>query len=157
MAKTTKKTGFGSLCVQPGKTDKIILPHNEPIYATTAYTFESTDHALSLFDDHHKGYVYSRWGNPTVTMAEEKIAAMETFGSERKAKAQLFSSGMAAIAAVLLSCAKAGDTILTQNQLYGTTDELMQKQLRDWNINITRCDLNDIKAVTTILKNDKHS
>jgi methionine-gamma-lyase len=156
MAKTTKKTGFGSLCVQPGKTDKIILPHNEPIYATTAYTFESTDHALSLFDDHHKGYVYSRWGNPTVTMAEEKIAAMETFGSERKAKAQLFSSGMAAIAAVLLSCAKAGDTILTQNQLYGTTDELMQKQLRDWNINITRCDLNDIKAVTTILKNDKH-
>ncbi|MBK9557125.1 MAG: PLP-dependent transferase [Bacteroidetes bacterium] len=100
------------------------------MYATTAYTFESTDHALSLFDDHHKGYVYSRWGNPTVTMAEEKIAAMETFGSERKAKAQLFSSGMAAIAAVLLSCAKAGDDYSYTKPIIHTTDELMQKQLQ---------------------------
>ena len=155
MAKKVSSTGFGSICVQPGKSDKIILPHNEPIYATTAYTFESTEHAHSLFDDQSKGYVYSRWGNPTVSMAEDKIAALETYGSNMKAKAQLFSSGMAAIAAVLLACAKAGEKILTQYQLYGTTDELMQKQLRDWNIETLRCDLNDIKQVEALLKTEK--
>ncbi len=155
MAKSVKVSGFGSLCVQPGTSDKVILPHNEPIYATTAYTFESTEHALSLFDDHHKGYVYSRWGNPTVTMAEEKIAGMETFGSDIKAKAQLFSSGMAAIAAVILANAKAGDKILTQPQLYGTTDELIQKQLADWQIGNVRCDLNDFKKVEQLLQTDK--
>lgn len=155
MAKAKSNLGFGSICVQPGTNTKVILPHNEPIYATTAYTFESTDHALSLFDDHHKGYVYSRWGNPTVSMAEEKMAALETIGSDIKAKAQLFSSGMAAIAAVLLSCAKAGEKILTQYQLYGTTDELMQSQLADWNITTLRCDLNDLKAVENLLQQDK--
>jgi len=155
MAKAKNNPAFGSICVQPGKTDKVILPHNEPIYATTAYTFQSTDHALSLFQDPHKGYVYSRWGNPTVSMAEDKIAKLETHGSTMKAKAQLFSSGMAAIAAVLLSCAKAGEKILTQYQLYGTTDELMQKQLKNWNIDTIRCNLNDTKAIEALLKNDK--
>lgn len=69
----------------------------------------------------------------------------QTFGSDIKAKAQLFSSGMAAIAAVILANAKAGDKILTQPQLYGTTDELIQKQLSDWQIGNIRCDLNDFK------------
>ncbi|HMU69966.1 MAG TPA: aminotransferase class I/II-fold pyridoxal phosphate-dependent enzyme, partial [Chitinophagales bacterium] len=141
--------------VQPMATERKILSHNEPIFATTAYGFESLDHANMLFDDPSKGYVYSRWGNPTIEMAEKKIALLETSGSDIDATAQLFSSGMAAIAAAMTSCATSGDTILTQHQLYGTTDELMQKQLAAWNINTMRMDLNDFDAVEKALKKNK--
>jgi methionine-gamma-lyase len=155
MAKKNKSTGFGSVCVKPSSVSKKILPHTEPIYATTAYSFASLDHANALFADPSQGYVYSRWGNPTVEMAEEKIAQLETIGSDLKASAQLFSSGMAAIAAVMTSCASAGDSILTQHQLYGTTDELMQKQLASWKIKTLRADLNDLNAVEKLLKKDQ--
>ncbi|HNA58036.1 MAG TPA: aminotransferase class I/II-fold pyridoxal phosphate-dependent enzyme, partial [Chitinophagales bacterium] len=155
MAKKKQAKGFGSICVQPMATERKILSHNEPIFATTAYGFESLDHANMLFDDPSKGYVYSRWGNPTIEMAEKKIALLETSGSDIDATAQLFSSGMAAIAAAMTSCATSGDTILTQHQLYGTTDELMQKQLAAWNINTMRMDLNDFDAVEKALKKNK--
>lgn len=156
MSKHKSVKGFGSACVQLSKIDKKIAPHNEPIYATTAYTFDSTDEALELFEDQFKGYIYSRWNNPTVEMAEKKIARLETHGTDLKAKSQLFSSGMAAITAVLLSCVKPGQRLLTQNQLYGTTDELIQKQLGELKIENLRMDLNDLDKVQEVLKKNKN-
>ena len=156
MSKHKSVKGFGSACVQLSKIDKKISPHNEPIFATTAYTFDSTEEALELFDDQFKGYIYSRWANPTVEMAERKIALLETHGTELKAKAQLFSSGMAAITGILLSCVKPGQRLLTQNQLYGTTDELIQKQLGEFKIENLRVDLNDLDKVAEVLKKNKN-
>ncbi len=155
MIKNKNMLQFGSLCVQPSKLNKKINPHNEPIYATTAYTFDSTDEAMQLFDDQFQGYVYSRWSNPTVEMAENKIAALETHNSDLKAKAQLFSSGMAAISSAMMACLKAGEKLLTQSQLYGTTDELIQVQLKSFGIENVRCNLNDLNQVETLLKTDK--
>ncbi len=155
MAAKKKTSGFGSLCVKTASAKKKILPHNEPIYATTAYSFDSLEETNALFADPSKGYVYSRWGNPTVDMAAEKVAGLETHGTGLTGYGQLFSSGMAAIAATMTACAAAGDSILTQPQLYGTTDELMQKQLSAWNINTLRCNLNDLQAVEKTLKKNK--
>ena len=155
MSKKKNNLQFGSLCVQPSKITKKISPHTEPIYATTAYTFDSTEEAMKLFDDQFQGYVYSRWSNPTVEMAENKIAALETHGSDIKAKAQLFSSGMAAISSAMMACLNTGEKLLTQNQLYGTTDELIQKQLTAFGIENARCDLNDLDKVENIIKKDK--
>lgn len=155
MAAKKKTNGFGSVCVKTAVLKKKILPHNEPIYATTAYSFDSLEETGKLFDDPSKGYVYSRWGNPTVEMAADKIAALETLGTGLTGYAQMFSSGMAAITAAISSCAAAGDSILTQPQVYGTTDELMQKQLTAWNISIVRCNLQDLHAVEKTLKKHK--
>lgn len=155
MASKKKSRGFGTLSVTPAKPDKNILAHIEPLFATTAYGFTSMQHALNLFEDPSQGYIYSRWDNPTVHMAAQKIADMEAHGSEFEACGYMFSSGMAAITAVLTSCAQSGDAILTQPQLYGTTDELMQKQLAAWNITIVRADLNNADAVERIFKKNK--
>ncbi|MFI5173067.1 MAG: trans-sulfuration enzyme family protein [Chitinophagales bacterium] len=155
MSKRKNDLGFGSVCVEPMRLSKKISPHTEPIYATTAYTFDSTEEAIELFKDQFQGYVYSRWANPTVEMAELKITALETHGTNIKGKAQLFSSGMAAISSAMLACASAGEKILTQNQLYGTTDELIQTQLKAFGIDNVRSDMNDLNKVENILKKDK--
>ncbi len=155
MAKKKNNHGFGTIAVTPAQADQKILSHVEPLFATTAYGFSSMDHALSLFEDPSKGYVYSRWDNPTVHMAGQKVADLEAHGCGFEAYGQMFSSGMAAITAVLTSCTQAGDAILTQPQLYGTTDELMQKQLGAWNIKTLRADMQDMSKVESALKKNK--
>ena len=154
MSDHKNKLRFGSACVQQVRLDKTIRPHTEPIYATSAYLFESTEDAMHLFEDQFRGYIYSRWGNPTIEMAEIKIAQLEGLNSDLKPKAQLFSSGMAAVTATILSCVKKDEKLLTQPQLYGTSDEMIQRQLTEFHIGNIRCDLNDIDAVEEILKND---
>ena len=61
--------------------------HQVPIYASSTYVFDSAEQGMRRFDGKEEGYIYSRWGNPTMTEAEEKIAALETFrtgdGSKR--------------------------------------------------------------------------
>jgi methionine-gamma-lyase len=149
-----KQKNIATLCVERSTAPKPVSPHTEAIYATSAYLFDSAEHAMELLADKNKGYVYSRWGNPTVDMAAEKIAALEVHGSGMKAYGQLFSSGMAAIAAVILAHCKAGDKVLTQNQLYGTTDELMQAMLPDYGVQARTMDLNDLQALENVLASD---
>jgi methionine-gamma-lyase len=146
---------FGSLCVQQAKINKAIQPHTEAIYATSAFLFDSAESAMALFNDREKGFIYSRWGNPTVEMLEIKIAALEVHGTGLQAKAQLFSSGMAAISSLIISCVKKGQKLITQHQLYGTTDEFIQSLETEWDIQNVRCDLNNMSALESILKADK--
>lgn len=155
MARRKQKSGFGTTAVTPATVEQKILSHVEPLYATTAYGFSSMEHVMSLFADPSKGYVYSRWDNPTVHMAAQKVAALESHDTGLQAYGQMFSSGMAAITAVLTACAQAGEAILTQPQLYGTTDELMQKQLQAWNIRTLRCNMHDLQALESTLKKNK--
>lgn len=147
--------GFASLCVEHINLEKKILSHAEAIYATSAFTFDSPQHAMELFNNRDKGYIYSRWSNPTVEMAEQKLALLETYNTDISARAQLFSSGMAAISAVILSVVKKGYKILTQYQLYGTTDELMQSLLPEFGIETIHADLHDIKKIEELLQSDK--
>lgn len=155
MSKKRSSLQFGSVCVKPMRTTKKVLPHTEPIYATTAYTFDSPEEAIKLFEDQFSGYIYSRLSNPTVEMAEIKIADLETFGTDIKARAQLFSSGMAAISSAMLACLKNGEKLITQSQLYGTTDELIQTQLQEFGIGNVRADMHDLNKVEDAIKKDR--
>lgn len=155
MKQQKSNKGFASLCVEQVRLGKRILPHTEAIYATSAYTFDSPEHAMELFRDRDKGYIYSRWSNPTVEMAEQKLALLETFDTDISARAQLFSSGMAAISAIILAVVKSGEKVLTQHQLYGTTDELMQSLLPEFGIETIATDLRNLKAMDAMLSADK--
>lgn len=155
MKKNKVNTGFGTLCVGTIQTEKKIKPHNEPIYATSAYLFDHTNEAIEIFKNKDKGFTYSRWANPTVELCEKKIAMLESFGSQLKTDAQLFSSGMAAITAALLSCLSPGDSVLTQHIFYGTTDELIKSELKNFGINQLQANLNNLNEVETILKKNK--
>src|SRR3982751_1310370 len=129
VSKKIPYSGFGSVAVHSGHKQDKNYSHITPIYASSTYVFDNADQGMRRFSGQEEGYIYSRWGNPTISEAEEKIAALETFGlsdqngSVMQAKGILHASGMAAISTLMLAVLKPGDKILTHFSLYGGTDE----------------------------------
>src|SRR5688500_11919194 len=121
--------GFGSTAVHGGHVQDPRYAHQTPIYASSTYVFDNAEQGMKRFSGEEEGYIYSRWGNPTITEAEEKITALETFGLNLEAKGILHSSGMGAISTLLLSTLKKGEKLLTHYSLYGGTEEIIRKLL----------------------------
>ncbi|AYA77311.1 methionine gamma-lyase [Bacillus sp. Y1] len=92
-----------------------------PIFQTSTYCFATAEQGEKRFAGEDLGYIYSRLGNPTVSILEERMAAIE------KGEAALaFGSGMAAVSAVLVSLTKAGDHVLCSQGVYGCTFGLLK-------------------------------
>ncbi len=153
--------GFDSLCIRGGHTEEINRAHLTPIYASSTYTFDSAEQAVAIFKGNEKGYIYSRWGNPTINEAEEKIALLEAFGLKDKSgnplqlNAILHASGMAAMSTVLLGNLKAGQKVLTHFSLYGGTHELVEKILPGLGMEPVIVDFHDLNKVEDAIKADK--
>src|SRR5882757_7298871 len=77
-------TGFGSVAIHSGHEKDGNSAHLTPIYASSTYVFDNADQGMRRFNGEEKGYIYSRWGNPTITEAEEKISALESFKLKEK-------------------------------------------------------------------------
>ncbi len=97
-----------------------------PMYQNSLFTFENWDAIDAAFDDRTNAYLYSRVGNPTVRLAETKIADLA--GGER---ARLFASGMAAISAAILSGLRAGDHVVAVRNAYGPAANLLSGYLSE--------------------------
>lgn len=95
-----------------------------PIYQTTSYTFDNTDHAAALFGLAEPGNIYTRIMNPTQDAVEQRIAALEG-----GVAALLLSSGQAAATTALLNIAESGDHIVSSPRLYGGTYNLFRYTL----------------------------
>ena len=154
MNDSTTKLAFGSICAKEIKPELTTAPHILPIYATSSFAFESIDEGIDIFKGSKKGHVYGRYGNPTMEAVARKVARLETHGLDMNAKAIFFSSGMAAIHTLLISVLKAGDTILTQGNLYGGTTELFTKVLSPLGIQVRFVNLNDLQRVEETVKQD---
>ena len=154
MDKSFPLTGWGSLAVHGGHKKDPLYAHQVPIYASSTYVFDDAEQGMRRFSGQEEGYIYSRWGNPTMTEAEEKITALETFGLGIEAKGILHASGMAAISTLMLATLKPGDKILTHFSLYGGTNELVNKILPGFNITAIIADLRDLNTAEEILKAD---
>lgn len=96
-----------------------------PLYATSTFTFEGWDAIDAAFGDRTNAFLYTRSGNPTVRLAEEKLAKLA--GGE---KARLFGSGMAAISAAILSCVSSDDHVIAVRNVYGPANNLLNVYLR---------------------------
>ena len=116
-----RELGLGTLAVHAGQenTDTATGARAVPIYQTSSYVFEDTDHAANLFALKEPGNIYSRIMNPTNDVFEKRIAALEG-GSAAVA----VSSGMSAISLALLGITGVGDEIVSASNLYGGTYEL---------------------------------
>lgn len=147
--------GFGSAAVHAGHEQDPLYAHQTPIYATSTYVYDNAEQGMKRFSGEEPGYIYSRWGNPTFTEAEQKIAALETFGLNSEAKGILHASGMAAISTLLLSSLKTGDKILSHFSLYGGTEEIVHKILPGLGIEPVIADLRQLNLVEDIIKKDK--
>ncbi|OIK16920.1 methionine gamma-lyase [Bacillus sp. MUM 116] len=92
-----------------------------PLYQTSTFTFSTAEQGEKRFSGKEDGYIYSRLGNPTVKILEERMAVLE------KGEAPLaFSSGMAAVSAALVALTKTGDHILCSQGVYGCTFGFLQ-------------------------------
>lgn len=153
---TTEKklTGWGSVAVHAGHKQDPMYAHLVPIYASSTYVFDEAAQGMRRFSGQEEGYIYSRWGNPTMTEAEEKITALETFGLDMQVKGILHASGMAAITTLMLATLKPGDKILTHYSLYGGTNEMVTRILPSFNITAIIADLRDLNKAADILKSD---
>lgn len=163
MKNATLKKGFHSICVKDLVIDGL-SSHVPPIYATSTFTYENLDAAFEFFKSGGKTenvFTYSRLGNPTVQFVAQKIAALEAFnlkdeiGNDLNAYGMLFGSGMAAIAAAILACVKNGDKVITQSNLYGTTNELLTSFLKEYGIETIYADLKDLNFVEDVIINDE--
>jgi O-acetylhomoserine (thiol)-lyase len=103
-----------------------------PIYQTTSYTFNSTDHAAALFGLAEPGNIYTRIGNPTTDVIEQRVAALEG-----GVAALFLSSGQAAETFAILNLASAGDHIVSSPRLYGGTYNLLHYTLPKLGIETT--------------------
>lgn len=161
---TDFKKGFQSICVKDVVIDGLSA-HVPPIYATSTFTYDNLEAAFDFFKSGGKNkdvFTYSRLGNPTVKLVADKIAALESFGiknengEDLKAAGLLFASGMAAISAAVLSCVKSGDKIITQGNLYGTTNELLVSLLKDFGVETIYADLKDLNFIEDAIINDEN-
>ena len=160
MSDVNNSKGFDTLCIHGGHKAENNRAHLTPIYATSTYTFDSAEQGIAIFKGEEQGYIYGRFGSPTTTEVEEKIALLETYGLQdehgnpMQARAILHASGMAAITTMLLANVKAGDTIITHQSLYGGTQEMIDKILPNLHINVTIIDFHDTAAVAAAIKAD---
>ncbi|MFD1616005.1 O-acetylhomoserine aminocarboxypropyltransferase/cysteine synthase family protein [Gelatiniphilus marinus] len=106
-----------------------------PIYQTTSYVFNNSDHAANLFSLQELGFIYTRLNNPTNQILQERLAAVEG-----GVGAVVFASGTAAIATGLLTLLKAGDHIVASSSLYGGTYNLLSVTLPRLGIKTTFVD-----------------
>ena len=159
MDKNFSPSGWGTVAVHGGHKQDSLYAHQVPIYASSTFVYDEAEQGMRRFSGQEEGYIYSRWGNPTFTVAENKIAALETFGidvngSPLQVKGILHASGMAAITTLFLSNLKAGDKILTHYSLYGGTEEIITRVLPALGITAVIVDLRDLNKAETAIKND---
>ncbi|PIB28447.1 O-acetylhomoserine aminocarboxypropyltransferase [Maribacter sp. 4U21] len=109
-----------------------------PIYQTSSYVFNDTDHAANLFSLGELGFIYTRLNNPTNQILQDRLAAVEG-----GVGAVVFASGTAAISTGLLTLLKAGDHIVASSSLYGGTFNLLNVTLPRLGITTTFVDASD--------------
>ncbi|MGA0342698.1 MAG: O-acetylhomoserine aminocarboxypropyltransferase/cysteine synthase family protein [Arenicellales bacterium] len=147
-----REFGFETLCLHAGQLpDAATASRATPIYQTTSYVFDSTDHAASLFNLQTFGNVYSRMMNPTNAILEERLATLE--GGRA---GLVVGSGMAAQMVALLTLLEAGDDLVASRTLYGGTYSQFDYTFRRMGINTIFVDPDDpenfARAITPATK-----
>lgn len=118
-----------------------------PLYQTSTFIFDSAEQGEKRFAGTESGYVYSRLGNPTVKILEDKIA-----GLENGEAALAFSSGMAAISATLIELTKTGDHILCSQGVYGCTFDFLRLLNEKYKIDYSFSNLNTEKELRSQIR-----
>jgi O-succinylhomoserine sulfhydrylase len=131
---------FSTLGVRAGHERSSFGEHSEGLFLTSSFVHDSAEHAAAKFAGEAEGYIYSRFGNPTVTVFQDRLAALEG------AQACLATAtGMSAINSIVMSLTKSGDHIVCSKGVFGTTIQLFNLYQR-YGVNTTFVPLIDLKA-----------
>ncbi|MBY5034993.1 O-acetylhomoserine aminocarboxypropyltransferase/cysteine synthase [Streptococcus gallolyticus] len=143
----SKEWSFETLQLHAGQSiDSDTKSRAVPIYQTTSYVFDNAQEAEDIFALRKPANIYSRIGNPTVTVFEERMAALEG-----GVGALATSSGMAAITYTILALAHAGDHVVAATTLYGGTFNLLKETLPRYGITATFVDIDNLDEVNAAI------
>lgn len=147
---TLENVGFGTRAIHAGNVkDAQYGALSTPIYQTSTFIFDCCEQGGRRFAGEEGGYIYSRLGNPTTSVLEAKVAALE--GGEACAAA---ASGMGAISSCLWSIAGAGKHIIADETLYGCTFALLAHGMTAYGVEVTFTDLSDIENLKKNLRDN---
>ena len=130
-----------SLAVRAGQERSQFGEHAEALYLTSSYVFKSAAQAAARFSGEEPGNIYSRFTNPTVTMMQERLAALE--GAEACVAT---ASGMAAILSTVMGLMQAGQHMVSSRSIFGSTQVLFTQILSKFGIETTYVDAADLSA-----------
>lgn len=146
----TRKYNFETLQLHAGQeVDPTTKSRAVPIYQTTSYVFDNAQEGEDLFGLKKPGNIYSRIGNPTVEVFENRIAALEN-----GVGAVATSSGMAAITYAVLGLTHAGDHVVAATTLYGGTFNLLKETLPRYGVTTTFVDVANLEEVEAAIKDN---
>lgn len=138
-----KEKGFDTLAIHGSKHKKQASNAlNSPIFMTSTFTFDNTDHVADVMSFKSDDYVYTRGNNPTLREFENRMADLEG-----GAGAVAFASGMAAISSSLMSLLAPGDLVLAHKTLYGSAHSFIEKLLTKYKVNYAFEDLTDLSVL----------
>ncbi|HUL06040.1 MAG TPA: O-succinylhomoserine sulfhydrylase [Candidatus Acidoferrum sp.] len=119
----------------------------EAIYLTSGYVYDDAEQAEARFKNKDPGYIYSRYGNPTVTMFEERMCLLEGAAASRAV-----ASGMAAVNAALMCQVRAGDRVVASRALFGSCRYIIEELLPRYGVTTTLVDGPDLDQWRAALK-----
>ena len=128
-----------TLAIRAGSVQSQFHEHSEALFLTSSFTFDNAAQAARRFIGEEPGNIYARFTNPTVTMFEERLAAME--GAEQCVAT---ASGMSAILACVMGVLKAGDHIVASRSLFGATVNLFNNIIKKFGVETTYVSATDV-------------
>ncbi len=136
--------GFATRAVHAGERagSPDFTPTTTPIYPSSSFFYDDTETLDAVFGNERPGYVYTRYGNPTIRALETAVAALE--GTE---DAVAYASGMAAIHAAILVEVRSGDHVLASRDVYGATYAILTKLFANLGVETTLVNIGDLDAV----------
>lgn len=130
-----------TLAVRAGTLTTEFGENSEALFLNSSFRFKNAAQAAARFSGSEPGNIYSRFTNPTVTMFQDKLAALE--GAEQCVAT---SSGMAAILACVMGICNTGDHVVASRSIFGTTVQLFTNILQRWGLQVTLVSLTDVQA-----------
>jgi O-acetylhomoserine (thiol)-lyase len=140
---SSKNYRFETLTLHAGQVpDPSTLTRGIPVHRTSSYVFKNTEHAANLFALKELGNIYTRIMNPTQDVLEQRVAALDG-----GAAALALASGTSAVFYAVITLAKAGDEIISANNLYGGTYTMFEAILPQFGINVKFVKNNDLDGI----------
>ena len=143
----SEKYKFDTMSLHAGHVpDKETGSRAVPIYQTTSYVFNDTDEAAALYNMEVGGHLYTRISNPTISVLEQRLAALDGGVS-----CIACASGMAAMHLVISAICSAGDHIVASNKMYGANINLLQHTMPRFGIETDFVDITNINAIKNLV------
>ncbi|MEZ0210691.1 MAG: O-succinylhomoserine sulfhydrylase [Methylophilus sp.] len=136
-----------TLAVRAGTLTTEFGENSEALFLNSSFRFKNAAQAAARFGGTEPGNIYSRFTNPTVTMFQDKLAALE--GAEQCVAT---ASGMAAILACIMGICSAGDHVVASRSVFGTTVQLFSNILKRWGLEVTLVSLTDVDTWKAAVK-----